>query len=77
MYFQQAINIGTPSSSAKLTQANTTVYIPTNSASITTFTNYIIDPNTRQVKNFDVGGADFGVLGLYKGYKYKLEYKCF
>ena len=77
MYFQQAINIGAPSSSAKLTQANTTVYIPTNSAAITTFTNYLIDPITRQVKNFDVGGTDFGVLGLYKGYKYRLEYKCF
>jgi len=78
MYFQQAINIGKPSSSAKLTQATTTVYTPTPGApSTTTFGNYVIDATTRQVLSFDVGGADFGVLGFYKGYKYKLEYKCF
>lgn len=78
MYFQQAINIGRPSTTAKLTQATTTVYVPTPiPPTVTNFTNYVIDANTRQVVSFDVTGADFGVLGLYKGYKYKLEYKCF
>jgi YD repeat-containing protein len=77
MYFSKLLILARPSSTAKLTQATTTIYIPTTKTGVTNFTNYVIDPTTRQVKSFDVSGSDFGVLGLYNGYRYRLEYKCF
>lgn len=77
--FQTSINYGTASANL-LTKAIFREYNPQTGAltgtTVTDFKNYVLDANN-YVKQFNVSGDDFDLLGLYAGFRYNLTYKCF